>query len=274
MTKRLTLLAVFATLLTIEQARGQSEFAPCVQEIEYPSASDVDFDYTPRSYDSLFESRQYAAILLKYKSEFVDTAATPSWEDVGWVGEASYFLAEVESGNADANAFRDIPWIEEVDEDDVVGHELGHIRISIGPNIWPESVVSKYGIAALCLIERYRQNRPRFAGYLARHMATLIAMGRFEEVTVLAGSLGPDSLEGVDSVGDDLARFVERFVGYGQYEQGAQFLSALSETQIVSEDVFAFWTDLILRAVAESDLSEVRKLELQSSIRDHLPPRH
>lgn len=270
MARRLVLLALFAALLPIERAYGQGVFASCLQELEFPSASDVNFDYTLRSYDSLFESRQYAALLLKFEHEHGDSTVVPSRENVGWVAEASYALAEIGSENADPHVFRDFLWIDEVDENDLVGHDLFHIRVSIGPNLWPERVRRKYGHAELCIAERYRIANPSFAGFFARQLATLIAMGRFEQAIALAKPLSPGDLDIDEPLGDYLAMFVDRYVGYGQYVEGARFLAAVAAAHVVSEDVFSFRSQLIFRAVEDSEFSETRKNELLVAIQVHL----
>lgn len=200
------------------------------------------------TYESLYHSHDYHLVLEKANHEIAKRRFRK--EELGWLSESVYALAEIESGNPDPQRYPGMDYrFDGSGQMDPREHALYVIRTEVGPNLLSENVRSKYAVLLTCIAKHYRESKPRFTGYFARYIAILISNGHFSSVHEEIRRLPRTGLEVEGLVGDYLLIFTERFIGYGHLKEAVVYLNGVVKYHKVSRKALTHWANLLLFAV-------------------------
>lgn len=267
---RLSVLVTLISILSIYPVHASVETnLPCVGDKFASRATtfrSIYLDYLAGSYLSLYEDHDYDLIIEKAKHDHANGKL--NFDSLGWLAEAYYAIAEMKSGNNDPQPYPGMDYrYDGRSSMNPVKHDLYIIHTEVGPNLWTEPVKEQYGKQILCLAVAHRSIIPKHPGYFARRVSVLISYGDFQKAFQEMQALNKNELELESSVGEFLAIFTERFVGYGKPIIAAKWLAKVRFRFGVKRETVAYWKKLLGYAIDElRNLDNVAKASKKKKI--------
>lgn len=183
-----------------------------------------------------------------------------------YMSEFLFYLSEIESGNLDPFKRRNMLYMDDAGVSDPEAYELYLIKSKIGPNPWTNTVKSKYLERQNCLNKCFQNSDPSDANTLTRRLAIFITTGNYSELISTMKNNDQSKIRINISAGEFYARFTERFVGIGEFEQGLNYLIEVKNKYGYGSETTSYWTSIYSTIIKNEGLSASLKQTLQAKI--------
>lgn len=265
----IVLITLISALASLPTHASQDTNLPCIGNDFAKSTTTIRslyLDYISGSYLSIYEDHDYVLIVEKARHDHANGKI--NFDTLGWVAEAYYALAEIKSGNKDPQPYPGMDYRYDGRSNmNPVKHDLYLIHTEVGPNLWSKQAKEQYGELILCLAAAHRSKIPKHPGYFARRLAALISYNDFERAFQEMQALEKNELELESTVGEYLAIFTERFVGYGKPVEAAKWLATVRSRFGLKQETVSYWKKLLGFAVDEfSNLDKAVKTNKKNRI--------